>query len=532
MCRKAYGFKSRLPHTPPSALGATIGQKDFTLKIETQPRDDHQVTLIVEVDAQKMEGAKHRAARHISERTKIPGFRPGKVPYDVALRYLGEERIAQEAIDLLLDEVYPQALTEAKVDPSGPGSLEKVESMDPPKFVLTVPLMPTVDLGHYRSIRLPYDWSEPTEEKVDEAIEELRRMYSKTETVDRPIQTNDFVMIDLKGTKKAASPDESPVIDRPGYPVFIRPDKKADEWPFEGFTDELLGLAVGDKKSFVHKYEKNFKDETLSGNTINFDVNVKIVRGAILPDLNDDFAKMAGPFENLAALRDAVRANLSAQTKADFDDTYFVQLMDKIKEGAKLKYPPQMVEHEIEHVMEDLKMRLSEQGLDMEAYLKTRNMDREKFINDEARPVAIKRLERSLIMEEVAKAEKIEINEETLNAAFQQTWGEFRSSDQFSRAMRGKNNPPKRLLDAVAMESANRAITQETLSRLKAIATGELKETTDTKSVSAPQTKGKKKSTDKKTSSGQPRKTAPSKKAAAKKQGASSTTKAKNKSSQ
>ena len=131
------------------------GKKDNPLKIETQPREDHQVTLIVEVDPQQMESSRHRAARKISERTKIPGFRPGKVPYDVVLRFIGEERIANEAVDLVLDEVYPEALKQAEVEPSGPGSLEKVESLDPPKFVLTVPLMPTVDLGNYHSIRLP-----------------------------------------------------------------------------------------------------------------------------------------------------------------------------------------------------------------------------------------------------------------------------------------------------------------------------------------------------------------------------------------
>jgi trigger factor len=443
------------------------------LKIETQPRDDHQVTLTVEIEAQRMEGAKHRAARRISERTKIPGFRPGKVPYDVALRYLGEEKIAQEAMDILLDEIYPEALKEAKIDPSGPGSLDKVESIDPPKFVLTVPLMPTIDLGNYRAIRLPYAWKEPGDDKVDEAIEELRRMYSKTETVERPIQAGDFVLIDLKGVKAKADEGEAPVIDRPGYPVFIRADAKEDEWPFPGFSSELLGLGNGGNKSISHKYEKDFKDETLRGLTINFEANVKMVRGAILPELNDEFAKLTGPFANLQALRDAVRANLIRQSKADYDDAYFVQLIDKIKEGASIKYPPQMVDHEIEHVTQDLKARLAEQGLDMEAYLKSRQMDQEKFTAEETRPVAMRRLERSLIMEEVTRAEKVEINEEMLNTVFQQTWGEFRSSDEFSRAMRGKSNPPKRLMDAVAMESANRAITQQTLTRLKEIATGQ-----------------------------------------------------------
>ena len=127
------------------------------MKLETQPRDDHQVTLIVELEPERMEGAKRRAARQLSERKSIPGFRPGKAPYDVIVRTFGENAIVEDAVDLLLDEIYPEALKESKVEPAAPGSLEKVEDLESkPKFTFTVPLAPSVTLGDYRSIRLPY----------------------------------------------------------------------------------------------------------------------------------------------------------------------------------------------------------------------------------------------------------------------------------------------------------------------------------------------------------------------------------------
>ena len=138
------------------------------MKIETQPRDDHQVNMIVELEPEQMEGAKHRAARRISERKNIPGFRPGKAPYEVVVRSFGEGVIVEDAVDILLDEVYPKALEEAKLEPGAAGSLEKVEDLDKnPKFTFTVPLAPSVDLGDYRSIRLPYEWQEPGEDKVE-----------------------------------------------------------------------------------------------------------------------------------------------------------------------------------------------------------------------------------------------------------------------------------------------------------------------------------------------------------------------------
>jgi trigger factor len=290
LCRKAYGFKSRLPHTSP--LTHNKVKKEFELKIETQPRDDHQVTLTVELEPEQLEGAKHRAARRISERKSIPGFRPGKAPYEVVVRSFGEGVIVEEAVDLLLDEVYPKALEQAKLEPGASGSLEKVENLDKkPKFIFTVPLASSVELGNYRSIRLPYEWKEPGEDKVEESIEELRQMYAKTETVDRPIQKGDFVMIDLKGVNAKSAEGEAPLMDRPGLPIFVRPVEKAEEFPFPGFSNELVGLGANESKSFSHRFKKDVKDENLQGKTVEFNVTVKMVRGSTLPELNDDFAR-------------------------------------------------------------------------------------------------------------------------------------------------------------------------------------------------------------------------------------------------
>jgi trigger factor len=444
------------------------------LKIETQTRDDHQVNIVVELERERMEGAKRRAARRISERKSVPGFRPGKAPYDVVLRTFGEGVIVEEAVDILLDEVYPEALKEAKVEPAAPGSLEKMDKLnETPTFTFLVPLAPTVDLGDYRSIRMPYEWQEPGEDKLEESLGELRQMYAKTETVERPIEQGDFVMVDLKGVKTKAEEGEAPAFDRTGFPVFIRKDEKADEWPFSGFSKELVGLNVGDSKSFTHKFPKDLEDEALKGQSVKFDVTVKMVRGTILPELNDEFAKMVGPFETMQALRDAMKANLASQSKAEYDDKYFSDIIEKVKEGATIKYAPQTIDHEVEHVMEDIKGRLAAQSMDLAAYLKAREMDEEKFIAEEARPTAVKRLERSLIMDVMAKKEKIQLDKEILNQSFEQTWSELQSDQGFQKSMKGKSQASQQVMNAVAMESANRAYVRQTLDRIKAIALGE-----------------------------------------------------------
>lgn len=476
---------------PPSPFLSIHTDKELTLKIETEIRDDHQITVNVELENSLMESARRKAAHKLAQRMKIPGFRPGKAPYDVVLRNAGESTIVEEAVELLVDQIYPIILDEAGIKAAAPGTLEEVSSVEPPKFKFLIPLSPTVDLGDYRSIRLDFDWQPPTEDKVDEAIEELRRMYSTTETVDRAVEIGDFVMTDIMGVNTKAAEGENPIIEKPGNPVFIRPEEKSDEWPFSGFSKKLVGMKKDEVQTFTHKYSKDYEDENLKGITVKFEVKVTTIRGMNLPEMNDEFAKKVGNFDSLAKLRETIQENLTNQSKAEYEDDYFEKLIESIKKLATIKYPPQLLTHESEHVLEDLNRRLAEQNIEMDAYLKMRELDHEKFIEEEVTPVAIRRLERSLIMDQLGVDEKIEVSEENLNSSFQQTWFEVQRDEQFQKLTK-KNKPSQKLMESIAMESASRAMVQQTLERLKLIATGEAPEITD--DTSKPKTSAKKKS--------------------------------------
>src|SRR5688500_5692050 len=123
-----------------------------------------------------MDTYKRRAARKISERGKIAGFRPGKAPYEMVVRNYGEQAILEQAMDLFVDAEYSNILQEAGVEPGAAGSLESIESLEPPRLIFRVPLAPEVDLSDYRGIRLPYEWSAPDEEAMDVALQDLRQM--------------------------------------------------------------------------------------------------------------------------------------------------------------------------------------------------------------------------------------------------------------------------------------------------------------------------------------------------------------------
>jgi len=167
------------------------------LKIEVQSQEDHQVKIIAEFETSQLEEYKIHAARKLGQNTRVPGFRPGKVPIDILRRVIGEETIQQQAIEDLIDEQYPKVLDEAEIKPSGAGSLEELISLDPPKFSFLVPLEPEVHLGNYKDTRLEYNLEPVTDQEITEYLNQMRTTYATAEPVERPATEGDLVYIKL-----------------------------------------------------------------------------------------------------------------------------------------------------------------------------------------------------------------------------------------------------------------------------------------------------------------------------------------------
>ena len=435
------------------------------MKIDKTIEENHEAKLVVEIDPELMDKYKRRAARKISERGKIAGFRPGKAPYEMVVRTYGEQPIIEQAVDFLIDSEYSNILQEAGVNPGAAGSLESIDSLEPPKFTFRVPLAPEVDLGNIHSLRMPYEWTPPDEAEVEKAVEDLRQMYATTENVEREAQEGDYVLVDVKS--------DTTELNRNGFAAFLRKEEQDTEWPYNGFARELLGLKPGDTKIVKHTFPEDWDLEALRGIEAEMEVTVKTVRAVTLPELNDDFAKTAGAGETLDQLREAVRKDVETRSKADYDDKYFVELIEKIKEGATLKYHEHALEHEGEHVLEELSQRLSQQNMDLETYFKLRNTTREKFMEEEVQPVAKKRFERSLILDEIVRSENIQVDNEALDTEFNQTLNSLAMQGVDLSKIKGGRQGQQRVAQAVAMESANRVLTRRALDVLKSIATGE-----------------------------------------------------------
>jgi len=406
--------------------------KDATLKIETQLIEDHQSKITVEFEAEQVESMKRRAARRIADKVKIPGFRPGKAPYQVIVRQVGEGTVFEKALELLVDEIYPSVIEESKIKPYGPGRLENILSTEPLKLEFIIPLDAEVDLGDYKNIRKPYKPKKITKKDIDNTLMDLRERQAVIEPVDRSAAEGDLVTVKLNATRKNALEGKDPVIIREStYPIVVHPVKittakktRSDEinleWPFPGFSQNLLGLSEADEKIVQYIYPDNLDDENRRGAEAEFHLTVMNVKSRNLPEIDEEFLSSLGDYENLDVLLQDIRTSLEKRSKQHYDQNYDQEILDKAIKQASFKYPSQMLDQEMDKVIRDFENQLQQQKLTMDLYLKTRNLDMDG-LRGEMRPVAEERLKQNLFLFELSEAEDIKIDPEEVQGEAQNT---------------------------------------------------------------------------------------------------------------
>jgi trigger factor len=446
------------------------------LKIDIQPQEDHQSKVTAEFPAGELERYKHQAARKIATKGKIPGFRPGKAPYDVIVRLYSDETITEEAIELMVEDQYPKILDEAKIEPAAPGTLENIDKGDPIKFTFVIPLEPTVELGDYKSLRKKYTVKATTEKEIDQFIERLKKSYATAEPVERAAKEGDLVYVKLDAILTNPTADDKPELlkDSPLQVVVGENDPEVVDFPYAGFGDNLKGLKANDEKSVKYTYPETSNYEKLRGKEVEFKVKVENVKSMTLPEVNDAFAQTVGEFDTVEKLRDSIKEQLQNRAKAEYEQGYFDELIDMLIKKATIKYPPQVLEHEMEHVQEHFQEDLSRQHMELETYLKTIKKEKVAWLEDEIKPTARKRLERSLVLDKLAKEEKVEIKNEALQNEYTQIINELQGTTDLKKLQKQLKN--ERVANSLAMEAASRVLNREVLNRLKDIATGKAEE--------------------------------------------------------
>ncbi len=377
------------------------------MKVTTEELPDRQVKLEIEVDEPRHTQAMEQAFKKLAPRVKIKGFRAGKAPKQLIKQEIGHHRLLDEAMDILVPETYQEALDQESITPVSQPAVELV-SHEPLVFTAMIPLEPIVDLGDYKSLRVPREFTQVTDEQIAASMLELRRRHGTLEPVDRAAAAGDVLSGSLKAEAEGVN-----LVNQEDIEFRLSEETFAS-------LPELFSLIVamkkGDELEETVTAPEDFVDAKLAGNPIKYNVVLKEVKEEILADENDEFAKSVEEgIEDLAGLREKVRAESQKTVDDEALKVYETACLEALTEIAKAEYPPVMVDSEIAHLLEE------QSGLDprdpraQELYLARAGKD-EAEVKEMVRPDAELRLRRSLVLSHFAEAEDIAVEENDIDA--------------------------------------------------------------------------------------------------------------------
>ena len=367
------------------------------MKVTKEKTGTCEYTLNVEVEPERLQVPLRQAAQRLSKRRPLAGYRPGKAPYAMVERLLGKELIVQEMLDSIGDGLYEEAIKESGLEPYAVAHME-MPQMDPLQLKFVVPVQPEVKLGDYHSIRVVQKAADVTQAEVDEVLQGIRDANAVWVPVERAARLGDQVLFDGSGTK-----DDGGKTEQKDVSVELHEEMVPRE-----FGQNLVGMKPGESKEFDVQYPSDFRDTNLAGRHVHFEVTLKAVKEKELPELNDELAKSAGPYESIAQLREQIEAGLRERKEAQARDEALTQALDALVEQANMEYPAVAVERETRRMLESLSDRLQQQGFTLQGYLDMLKKTPAQML-DEMRPQAEKRLKRTLALAQFAEAEGVEV---------------------------------------------------------------------------------------------------------------------------
>jgi trigger factor len=376
------------------------------LKITQDDVVDRQTTLHIELEDEDLAPYLDRSYRKLAQQVSIPGFRKGKAPRRVVESFVGRESLIHESLDDMLPDITQRAISDQDIEAAGTPAVELVE-FDPVTVKATVPLLPEVDLGAYKDIRIDETPVEITTEDVDGKLGELRDQASSWEPVEREVAAGDMTTMDVKGHV-----EEDYILNNEDTVYVVDLESTL---PFAGFGDQLIGMSVGVEKEFTLKVPDDHADNRFAGQDVHISVAVKDLKERRRPELDDEFAKSVGDgYETLAELRESTEQELNTEAEDAQATQYRESALDALVKGATFDVPPMLIDHEVEHMVDRRDRFVERLGVSMDDYLRyTGKSDDEMKV--EMREHAMERFTRSYALSNLAEAESIEIPDKEID---------------------------------------------------------------------------------------------------------------------
>ena len=379
------------------------------MKITLGNKENNKVSFNIEVAEGDFKKELQKAYLKNRGHFNIPGFRKGKVPKSIIEMNYGKDVFYEDAINSILPEAYEKAINELELEPidAPEVNVEEIEEGKAITVNFTVEVKPEVVLGEYKNIEIEKVEYDVTDELVENEVKSVQDMNARIiDAGDRPVENGDLLTIDYAGYVDGAQFDGGTAEKQEleiGSGQFI-----------PGFEEQLVGKNKDEEVEVVVTFPEDYHEESLKGKEATFKVTIHEIKEKELPELDDEFAKDVSDFDTLEEYKTSIREKLEKEFKNREEIELENNVIEKVVDNCEVEIPEAMINTQLENEVGEFGHRLSSQGLELKQYLSLTGSSMEE-LKDQLRPVAVKRVKGDLVLQAIAKEEKIEINDEDID---------------------------------------------------------------------------------------------------------------------
>ncbi len=378
------------------------------MSVQVEKLEKNMAKFTIEVSAEEFDAAVEKAYQKNKGKITLPGFRRGKAPRRMIEKMYGSGIFYEDAANALIPEEYAKAVDESDREVVSQPKVEvvQIEAGKPFIFTAEVALKPEVTLGEYKGIEVEKTEVSVSEEEVDKEVARERESNSRMIDIDdRAVQDGDMIKLDFEGFVDGEAFAGGKGED---YPLTIGSGSF-----IPGFEAQLVGAEIGKDVEVNVTFPEDYQAEELRGKAAVFKCKVKEIRVKELPELDDDFAQDVSEFDTLAEYKDDIRAKLLERKTQEAKNAKQNKVVEKVVENASMEIPDAMIDEQVRRMADDFTRRIESQGLSVQQYMQYMGQTPDQML-EQMKPEALKRIQNSLVLEAVAKAEGIEISDERL----------------------------------------------------------------------------------------------------------------------
>ena len=416
------------------------------MNVQVENLEKNMAKLTITVDAAELEKAITKAYNKQKNSISVPGFRKGKVPQHMIEKMYGAEIFYEDAANIIMQDTYPAAYDESKLDIVSQPKIDITQLEKGKDFIYTaeVAVKPEVKLGKYKGVSVTKVDSKVTATEVNNTIKAELERNARTVTKTGKAAKGDTTVIDFEG-----------FIDGVAFE-----GGKGENYDLElgsgsfipGFEDQLIGHKAGEDVEVEVTFPENYQANDLAGKPAVFKCHIHEVKGKDVPKLDEEYVSDHTEFETVDEYKASVKERLENNKKAEGRRAQEDEAIAKIVEDSEMEIPDAMLDYQVENMINDFANNMAQQGLSLQQYMQFTGMTMDSF-RDQVRPDALSRTQSSLVLEAIAKAEKIEASDADVDAKLEEMSKQYGMELEQIKNLVGENEKESMKKD-IAIEKA------------------------------------------------------------------------------